>query len=224
MLKKKKQSQVISEERETGAPRTVTSELSGIKNTVLKSLWEDLLKGSAEEGSEQITGKEAAHLSKKNKKSGELKAGEEITLTAQAVEKALSTVEIITSQHHQEYFKSVQSSEAIHLSREHQVVRQRVDEILVELKKLASVSKEMQTVFKQISTEQTPTEVGQYHINFYEWVLLVVQNARARIEEGASWLSMFASKKKQKQYWNMYKKHGTTFGLSQERSTATQVG
>jgi hypothetical protein len=46
-----------------------------------------------------------------------------------------------------------------------------------------------------------------------------------KIEDGRAWLETFAKRKKKKLgYWKMYKKHGTTFGLSHERTIATQTG
>lgn len=104
------------------------------------------------------------------------------------------------------------------------VIEMQIQEIIIELKKLASSSKELQVQFKEITVEKMPENPGKYHLNFFEWLLATMRTARERVEEAASWLSMFSSKKKKKQYWSMFKKHGTTFGLSNERVVSTQTG
>lgn len=100
----------------------------------------------------------------------------------------------------------------------------RIDQILVELKKLTSSSQELAVQFEEVTMEEVPQEAGTYHLTFFEWVFSAIRKARERIEESQTWLAMFKSKKKQKGYWNMFQKHGTTFGLSGERVVATQTG
>lgn len=97
-----------------------------------------------------------------------------------------------------------------------------VQQIKAELKKLVASSRILQVQFSEISVEQAPKEIGKYHLNFFEWLLGVIQVARKNVESSGAWLN--TSKKKQGNYWNMYKKHGTSFGLSNERAVATQVG
>lgn len=103
-------------------------------------------------------------------------------------------------------------------------VQVRIDQILVELRNLTSSSQELAVQFEEITMEAAPAQAGTYHLNFFEWVFSVIQKARERIEESQTWLTLFKSKKGQKTYWNMFRKHGTSFGLSGERVVATQTG
>lgn len=100
----------------------------------------------------------------------------------------------------------------------------KIQEIILELKQLMNVSQELKVEFKEIAVEPRIANPGKYHVSFFEWVLLIVKQARMKVEDSASWLAAFKSKKAKKQYWNMFKKHGTTFGLSNERVVATQTG
>lgn len=100
----------------------------------------------------------------------------------------------------------------------------RIDQILFELSNLTKSSQELAVQFEEVTMETAPIDAGTYHLNFFEWVFSVIRKARERIDESQTWLSMFKSKKGQKTYWNMFKKHGTTFGLSGERVVATQTG
>ena len=45
-----------------------------------------------------------------------------------------------------------------------------------------------------------------------------------KVEDSGAWLGKVQGKGAKKGYWGMFKQHGTTFGLSGERSVATQVG
>lgn len=100
-----------------------------------------------------------------------------------------------------------------------------IQEIQAELRKLLNSSKILEVEFAQVAVEQAPVEVGKYHMNFFEWMLLVIRQAREKVENSGAWLNTVKGKGAKKNgYWNMYKKHGTTFGLSSERSTATQTG
>jgi hypothetical protein len=100
----------------------------------------------------------------------------------------------------------------------------RVEEIIIELKKLSSSSKALETEFKGIATITMPQAPGKYHQNFFEWMLTVVRSARARVESAEQWLKTISGKGKKKDYWGLYKKHGTSFGLSGERTVAQQTG
>jgi len=108
-------------------------------------------------------------------------------------------------------------------SSEDRAIRIRVEEILVEIKKLADSSTELEAQFKDVAVEAQVVKPGKYHENFFEWVFSVIKTARMRIEESTGWLTAMHSKKDRK-YWAMFKKHGTTFGLSNERVVATQTG
>lgn len=100
----------------------------------------------------------------------------------------------------------------------------KIKEILIELKRISSSSKEIAIQFKEVVVEQRITNPGKYHESFFSWILTSIKSARARIEDAGAWLTMFKSKKAQKRYWNQFKKHGTSFGLSNERVVATQTG
>lgn len=101
----------------------------------------------------------------------------------------------------------------------------RLREIMVELKRLVSTSKVLQMEFANVDVEQAPTQAGEYHINFFDWLLLTIRAARQKVEDSGAWLATAKGKNGKKGgYWGMFKKHGTSFGLSNERGVATQTG
>ncbi len=86
-------------------------------------------------------------------------------------------------------------------------------------------SQELEITYKDMAIEQRIVKPGKYHLNFFQFVLSMVRSARMKIEESSAWLSVAKGKNGKKQnYWQMFKKHGTTFGMSSERAIATQAG
>jgi hypothetical protein len=81
--------------------------------------------------------------------------------------------------------------------------------------------------FGGFTVQQTTKEPGKYYINFFEWLLIVIKTAQEKVENSRAWLNTVKGKGRKgdtPDYWQMYKKHGTSFGPSSERSTATQTG
>lgn len=106
-----------------------------------------------------------------------------------------------------------------------EVVRQ-IEMIRGDLQKLMSelgeFGSQVQEAQKAVATEVVSP--GKYHVSFFERLRRIISLFRKQIAESRTWLTMSQGKKKQRGYWKMYKKHGTTFGLSQERVLATQAG
>jgi len=123
--------------------------------------------------------------------------------------------------YHREIVQSSETSNRRQLSE----MEQKFEQIHDELKRLVeSSNKIVQEEFAGVTLESTPKEVGKYHVNFLEWMLFAIQTARQKVEDSGAWLSAMKSKKDKKGYWGMFKKHGTSFGMSNERQVATQTG
>lgn len=105
-----------------------------------------------------------------------------------------------------------------------QEVQQKIQAILCELKSLAKSVEAVNKEVAKISVEQVPLNRGVYHLNFFEWLLRTIKLARAKVSESSLWLSSFQSRSSKKGYWQMFKKHGTSFALSNERSVASSLG
>lgn len=101
--------------------------------------------------------------------------------------------------------------------------REQIQAIRQELKALASSLKSLHSEVQNAINEE-PVHPGIYHLNFYEQLKSFITVLRQQIEDSRAWLATFNSRKKKIGYWGMYKKHGTSFGLSSERSIATAAG
>ena len=204
---------------ETGV-NEVGKQVSTLSKDALRSIWEDFIKASAKQTlPEQLLNVKSE---KKGLQSHEaiLQEGQEFSLIQEKSEK-----KAVVASEHREYFRSLDPIEA---PRAQEVEKRQQVALQMEIKKLIKASKEMEIAFKQVSQQVTvDSKSGSpstYEINFLEFVLMTVRNARVRVEEGKNWLALFASKKGQKQYWNQFAKKGTSFSMSSERSTATQTG
>lgn len=109
--------------------------------------------------------------------------------------------------------------------RESRELKMQIEQIMEELKRLVDSSdKVLQMAYADVTVASRPTVVGKYHTNFFAFLLLVIRQARQKVEDSGAWLSVAKSKGGKKSYWGQFKKNGTSFGMSGERSTATQTG
>lgn len=194
--------------------------LRSVSSGIGKSVVDDLFKKSGTSMWEQMLGK-GLYETKKEQSQGELSEGEELSLANLKQRKEQEKASIDPGFDYKRELIRYNEKASTRQSRELQV---QIETIMVEIKKLAASAKELQVQFREVIVEQHIEKPGKYHVTFFEWILSVLQAARMRVEESASWLAMFASKKRKKQYWGMFQKHGTTFGLSNERVVATQTG
>lgn len=103
------------------------------------------------------------------------------------------------------------------------IVQRQLEGIRAELKALvASVKNLHQEMQKAI--EEVPVDPGIYHVNFFERLRAILKILREQIEDSRSWLALWNNRKQKKHFWGLYKKHGTKFGLSSERTLATSAG
>lgn len=102
-------------------------------------------------------------------------------------------------------------------------IRQKIESVRAELASLSKSISSLNIEIQKAVTEQ-PVDAGIYHLNFLDQLRSVLLSVRQNIEDGRTWLAAFTNRKQKKNYWGMYKKHGTSFGLSNERTLATQAG
>jgi hypothetical protein len=197
----------------------------------LRELRDSFGQTAVQEGKNMLTDtlRQITQLEKDVKKlSGELQAGESIDLSQEAQNDVSAPSYPETKDYIQpgiDYYRDFYAVRERPVATEDtKQIQMRIDQIIGELRKLTASSTELAVQFEEVAMEETPVDAGTYHLNFFEWVFSVVQKARERVEESQTWLALFKSKKGQKNYWSMFKKHGTTFGLSNERVVATQTG
>ena len=92
------------------------------------------------------------------------------------------------------YSRDIQKSSERASRSEMNQMNQNIQEIQNELKKLVSSSKKLQLTFAEVGVESTPKEVGSYHLNFFDWMLIVIRQAREKVENSGAWLTAVKGK------------------------------
>jgi hypothetical protein len=123
-----------------------------------------------------------------------------------------------------DYTREILTTTEVSQKKEHNEIKSRIEEIIIELKEISKSSKLLQTTIKDVNMDIIPQAPGKYHVNFFEWILLTLHTARIRVEESANWASAVIGKRAKKDFWTLARKHGTSFQLSSERAVAQQVG
>ncbi|HVZ67535.1 MAG TPA: DUF5660 family protein [Patescibacteria group bacterium] len=196
-------------------PATLKGEAKAFANDAVNMLWRDLLVGSKDSAVQQLFG-------------GDLSEGQAVSLKKQqaakaAEEEAVEKKPQVTAEH-MEYFRTVNNADRVSESRVEMSIQRSVDEIRIEIQKLIKTSRLVERTVKDATADKAPVKAGKYHISFFEFVLNVIRDATRKLEDTNTMGAVFTSKKQQSKYWNSYKSHGTSFGLSGERSSATQTG
>jgi hypothetical protein len=120
------------------------------------------------------------------------------------------------------YRRPEMQTRAPYVAREEPQLKQEIESIRAELKALASSIKSLSSDIQK-TVNEVPVDPGVYHKNFFARLRSVLVLLREQIDDSRAWMSM-QNNRKQKGYWGNYKKHGTSFGLSNERTLATQAG
>lgn len=110
-----------------------------------------------------------------------------------------------------------------YINQEQQMIKQQIEAVRQELamlaKELGALNQEVQKAITEV-----PVDPGTYHLHFFDRLRATIILLRKSVRDSSTWLNLSTSRKKQKGYWGSYKKHGTKFGLSADRTPATQTG
>ncbi len=172
------------------------------------SVAQDVVEGLPSAALDQLTGR---------KRSGDLRPNEPLKLEERQEKEQLRR------QLNREFFR-VKQEERLVFKQEEQKTRLQIQAIQEELKKLAESTKDLVKEV-EVAAKVEPVDPGVYHLNFFEKLKQTIITLRKKIEDSASWLSLFNQRnRKQGFYWAQVRKSGTKFMLSQERYMATQAG
>jgi len=189
-----------------------------IASDLRRGLTEDLLKGTASDFLSET--EELLGLRPRKRISGTLSPKETLDLTAleaKREDQEIRPEQIFRPQ--PENFIFLQKEESIE-----QEIEFLLSEIKKEIKRFDKATQKLESETTKVIIEEIPPNPGIYHINFFEWLLGLLKNIRQKVEDASVWLSVLQSRKTKKGYWSMFKKQGTSFGLSSERVVATQTG
>lgn len=179
---------------------SLSEQLRSIPRATSKSLKNDLIKGGAKTAWKQFWGVESTGSSEAIKPREKIERKEPLRRAGYEIRQEI----VLFSQREQEIANEI---EAIRY------------ELEVIIKTVSEVDFEVQKTVMDI-----PVKPGIYHVRFLERIKQLLKLIREKLEDSRTWLKLSVSKKRQRGYWALYKKKGTSFGLSGERVVATQTG
>lgn len=176
----------------------------------------DFLKSTSEDFFKELMG----FSTPKAKRSGEISAGESIQIN-----------EVMSGKEEENKHLRAQISLERQLSGdENRVSEQKRNELKVELQALmqevqkVAASTENLAEVTQVTMMTAPIEPGIYHITFFQNVLEFLQSFRKKIDFAVIWLQSSNKRAEKKNYWNMYKKKGSSFLLSPDHYLQRSAG
>lgn len=180
----------------------VLESIRGIGTSVGKTIAKDVIAGAGNDVLQSIFGTMP--------KSGELKQNQPIEFS-----KLAEKIPVMQPQKTESY-RSLPSSDAAE-------IKQKIESVRAELKALAqSIRGLRQEISKTVM--EVPVDPGVYHVNFFDHLRSYLQMMKEQVDDSRTWLIASNNKKAKKGYWGQFKKHGTSFGLSNERNVATSAG
>jgi len=199
---------------------------SVVKRNVIESLKDigsdfggqgaDLLKGTSEDFFRELMGLGLPKV----KRSGEIVPGESLQMSEVMSGKEEENKKLRA----QISLERNLSSDEKRLSQEKmQELRIQLQSITVEIGKLAASTGNLATQ-TEIAMVEVPANPGVYHVIFFEKVLRFLQSFRQKIDQASTWLISTNKRAEKKNYWNMYKKKGSSFLLSPDHYLSRSAG
>ncbi|HJX59586.1 hypothetical protein A2V61_01495 [Candidatus Woesebacteria bacterium RBG_19FT_COMBO_47_8] len=192
----------------------VLESLKDIGGGTSRSLKNDLLKASSEEFLQQLFGAE------KQKYSGEITPGETLELT-----------DVFTGDREEKKKQKVQMAfERSLLQEENRRIEEKGNQLKLQLHALMqevyALAQSTQGLGEEIevASMQAPVNPGVYHIVFFEKLLDFVKSFRKKIDNAGIWMHASNRRAEKKNFWSIYKKHGSKFLLSPDHYLQRSAG
>lgn len=179
------------------------------------SVKEDVVKGTAQSAVDQIFNRRPSVM----QKVGTLTPDQKLDFGKIVEEEKRKTGEIVKG-----FYERTRSREKLVFSRREEEIKIQIKALREEIKKLIKATEGVAQETEKVAMEEIVSP-GVYHLNFFEKIRKLLSLARKRIEESQTWLSLWKSRAKRRNYyWAQVRKSGTKYMLSQERYMATQMG
>jgi len=181
-MKRQQIKRQLVEESIEAKPLNATSEFRDMGEGILKSAWKDLLLGSANTIPEQLLGSSS-------RSEEYLEEGNIVSLEKYKKSKEKNTQ---ATSEHMEYFRTVKSADIISERNVEHEIKQQVEQIRIEIKRLAVTVKEVDRTVREANVENTPAKPGKYHLSFFEFVLSTIKDATRKLEDSVSFGAIFS--------------------------------
>lgn len=184
-------------------------------SSVVKSLKNDVIKGTAQSIFDQLLGSTGTNQVPKTENPLDQAKLEQIIAEREAAAFEAGKQEASP-------FKNPLAKESqVLFSFADEKMKQEINGVRQELSMLV---KTMDKVEKQVENAimDNITDAGVYHLNYFNKLKVWIRFMRKSLEDSSAWLQMSAGRKGKGHYWNQVGKSGNKYSMSQER--AVQMG
>ena len=195
--------------------RNVLESLKDLGTGTAKTVKKDLLEASGEDFFRQLLGTKA-----EKKYTGEITPGESLELNEvysgkrQENEKLRGQIELE---------RRLREEEKSRIQEKGNELKIQLHALMQEVYELAKTTQGLGHEVEAASM-QAPVNPGVYHVIFFEKLLEFMKSFRKKIEDAQIWLHASNKRAEKKNFWSIYKKHGSKFLLSPDHYLQRSAG
>jgi len=192
----------------------VLESLKDIGSGSTRSLTNDLLKETSRNFFEQLIGV------REQKYSGEITPGETVELnevftgTLEQKKKARAQIAIERNLFQEEKLRTEKRTNELRLQ-----LHALMQEVFSLAQSTQGLGEEV-----EVASMQVPVNPGIYHVAFFEKLLNFIKSFRKKIENASLWLGTSNRRAEKKNFWSIYKKHGSKFLLAPDHYLQRSAG
>ena len=195
--------------------RNVLESLKDLGTGTAKTVKKDLLEASGEDFFRQLLGTKA-----EKKYTGEITPGESLELNEvysgkrQENEKLRGQIELE---------RRLREEEKSRIQEKGNELKIQLHALMQEVYELAKTTQGLGHEV-EVASMQAPVNPGVYHVIFFEKLLEFMKSFRKKIEDAQIWLHASNKRAEKKNFWSIYKKHGSKFLLSPDHYLQRSAG
>jgi len=195
--------------------RNVLESLKDLGTGTAKTVKRDLLEASGEDFFRQLLGTKA-----EKKYTGEITPGEALELNEvysgkrQENEKLRGQIELE---------RRLREEEKSRIQEKGNELKIQLHALMQEVYELAKTTQGLGHEV-EVASMQAPVNPGVYHVIFFEKLLEFMKSFRKKIEDAQIWLHASNKRAEKKNFWSIYKKHGSKFLLSPDHYLQRSAG
>ena len=195
--------------------RNVLESLKDLGTGTAKTVKKDLLEASGEDFFRQLLGTKA-----EKKYTGEITPGEALELNEvysgkrQENEKLRGQIELE---------RRLREEEKSRIQEKGNELKIQLHALMQEVYELAKTTQGLGHEV-EVASMQAPVNPGVYHVIFFEKLLEFMKSFRKKIEDAQIWLHASNKRAEKKNFWSIYKKHGSKFLLSPDHYLQRSAG
>jgi len=193
-----------------------TESMRDMGGSVMKSLTNDVVKGTAQSIFDQLLG------SARTGQAPDMNQGNPTDLSAFIAEREQQAAEQARSQERSFHVHKAQENQLLY-SHADESLRKEIDGVRQELQMLVASMGKVEQQIEQAMLDNI-VDGGLYHLNYFQKLKTWIRFMRKSLEDGGAWLQMSSSRKSKGYFWTQEAKSGNKYSQSSERNVQMGAG